>query len=98
MFPRTLQLQTEYFERNNVFPPGGPFWKEHEWFFAKLKDEYVGYIGVSINVKFNEERQMKSGWIRDIGVLKPYRRRGIGTSLMLQGLATLKANGMTSAM
>jgi len=31
-------------------------------------------------------------------VLKPFRRRGIGTRLMLQGLETLKARGMTTAM
>jgi ribosomal protein S18 acetylase RimI-like enzyme len=34
----------------------------------------------------------------DIGVLKPYRRKGIGTRLMLQGMETLKAKGMTTAM
>ena len=35
--------------------------------------------------------------ILDIGVLKPYRRRRIGTRLMLQGMETLKAKAMTTA-
>lgn len=33
-----------------------------------------------------------------IGVLKPYRRMGIGTKLMLHGMNQLKANGMTVVM
>jgi ribosomal protein S18 acetylase RimI-like enzyme len=34
----------------------------------------------------------------DIGVLKPHRRKGIGTRLMLHGMNLLKAKGMTIAM
>jgi ribosomal protein S18 acetylase RimI-like enzyme len=34
----------------------------------------------------------------DIGVLKPYRRKGIGTKLMLHGMNLLKTKGMTVAM
>jgi mycothiol synthase len=30
----------------------------------------------------------------DIGVLKPYRRRGIGTRLMLHSMQSLKSSGM----
>lgn len=36
--------------------------------------------------------------ILDIGVLKPHRRKGIGTRLMLHGMNLLKAKGMTIAM
>ena len=41
---------------------------------------------------------MKTGWVLDIGVLKSHRRSRIGTTLMLQGVKTLKAKGMTTAM
>jgi ribosomal protein S18 acetylase RimI-like enzyme len=34
----------------------------------------------------------------DIGVLKPHRRKGIGTRLMLHGMNLLNAKGMTVAM
>jgi ribosomal protein S18 acetylase RimI-like enzyme len=33
---------------------------------------------------------MKIGWILDIGVLKPCRRKGIGTLLMLKSMQSLK--------
>ncbi len=89
--PGTIE-QTIYFLRKD------PFFKDQEWFFAILNREHVGYIGVGIDEKYNEERNVKSGWVLDIGVLKPHRRRGIGTRLMLQCMDTLKANGMTTAM
>lgn len=72
--------------------------KKQEYFFAMLKHESVGYIGVGIDEKYNIEKSVKNGFILTIGVLKPYRRKGIGTRLMLQGLETLKARGMTKAM
>ena len=40
---------------------------------------------------------MKAGEISTIGVLQTYRRTGIGVRLMLHGLQTLKAKGMTKA-
>jgi mycothiol synthase len=89
--PSTLE-RTIYFLRKD------PFFKYQEWFFAILNEKHVGYIGVGIDEKYNVEKNMKSGWILDIGVLKPYRRRGIGTRLMLQGMRTLKAKGMTTAL
>jgi len=89
--PGTIE-QTTYFLRKD------PFFKDQEWFFAILNREHVGYVGVGIDDKYNAERNVKSGWILDIGVLKPYRRRGIGTSLMLQSMETLKAKAMITAM
>lgn len=89
--PGTLD-ETKYFLRKD------PFFKDQSWFFTKLKGKNVGYIGVGIDEKFNVERNMQSGWILDIGVLKPQRKAGIGTRLMLQGMETLKAKGMTTAM
>lgn len=89
--PGTIE-ETTYFLRED------PFFKDQDWFFATSKGEHVGYIGVGIDGKYNVEKNVKSGWILDIGVLKPYRRRGIGTRLMLQGMETLKTKGMSTAM
>jgi len=89
--PGTLE-QTIYFLRKD------PFFKIQEWFFALYEGKHVGYIGVGIDEKYNAERNVKCGWVLDIGVLKPYRRKGIGTRLMLQGLQTLKDRGMTTVM
>ncbi|HIE14908.1 TPA: GNAT family N-acetyltransferase [Candidatus Bathyarchaeota archaeon] len=89
--PGTL-AQTIYFLQKN------PFFKIQEWFFSLYEGKHVGYIGVGIDEKYNAERTVKCGWVLDIGVLKPYRRKGIGTRLMLQGLQTLKDKGMTTVM
>ena len=70
---------------------------QQEVFFAMLDNRDVGYIGVGIDEKYNTEHGVKSGFINGIGVLPAFRKRGIGTRLMLHGLYTLKAKGMTSA-
>jgi len=75
-----------------------PWFKWQAYFFAKLKSEIVGYIGIGIDEKYNKEKKAKSGWINDIGVLKPLRRRGIGTALMLKGLHELRNVGMEKAL
>ena len=69
-----------------------------ETFLAVLDDESVGYIGVGIDEKYNLEKKVQAGDIFTIGVLKQYRRRGIGARLMLHALEILKAKGMTKAM
>jgi len=74
-----------------------PYFREQEVFFAVLDGESVGYIGVGIDEKYNLEKKVKAGEIFTIGVLKRYRRTGIGARLMLHGLETLKAKGMTKA-
>jgi mycothiol synthase len=75
-----------------------PFFKVQEWFFAILNGKRVGYVGIGIDASYNVERDAKCGWVMDIGVLKPYRRTGIGTKLILHGMNLLKAKGMTTAM
>jgi len=85
-------------ERTIYFVREDPFFKMQEWFFTILNGKHVGYIGIGIDEKYNVERNVKCGWVLDIGVLKPYRRTGIGTKLMLHGMNLLKAKGMTVAM
>jgi len=74
-----------------------PYFKEQEIFFAALDGESIGYIGVGIDEKYSLEKKVKAGEILTIGVLKHHRRTGIGARLMLHGLETLKAKGMTKA-
>jgi ribosomal protein S18 acetylase RimI-like enzyme len=68
-----------------------------ECFFAMLNEKNVGFVRVGIDEKYNIEKNVKCGRIRSLGVLKPYRRRGVGAKLTLQGLETLRAKGMTKA-
>lgn len=67
-------------------------------FFAQLEGKPVGYISIGIDDKYNREKKTLSGWINDIGVLKPFRRRGIGTVLMLKALHELKNKGLENAL
>jgi len=71
--------------------------KAKEIFFAELDGESVGYIGAGIDEKYNLEKNVKAGDIFTIGVLKKYRRTGIGARLILHALETLEAEGMTKA-
>lgn len=85
-------------ERTLHFVREDPFFTIQEWFFAILDEKKVGYIGTGIDPSYNEERKARCGWVLDIGVLKPYRRTGVGTRLMLHGMNLLKGKGMTVAM
>ena len=85
-------------ERTIHFVREDPFFNQQEWFFALLDQKHIGYIGLGVDEKYNVERGVKCGWILDIGVLKPHRRTGIGTRLMLHGMHRLKAIGMNTAM
>jgi len=68
-----------------------------EIFLAMLDGENVGYVGVGIDEKYNLEKNVEAGDIFTIGVLKKYRRRGIGARLILHALETLEGKGMTKA-
>jgi mycothiol synthase len=97
-FKEHFNYRPSTLERTTYFLQEDPFFKEQAWFFAIFNEKSVGYVGAGIDEKYNTDNNTKSGWILDIGVLKPYRRRGIGTRLMLQGLETLKSKRMTTAM
>jgi mycothiol synthase len=71
--------------------------KVKEIFFAELDGESVGYIGAGIDEKYNLEKNVQRGDIFTIGVVKKYRRRGVGARLMLHALETFRAKCMTRA-
>jgi mycothiol synthase len=88
--PRTIE-ETKYalFEM--------PWFTVQKWFFALQNGQPVGYSGIAIDEGLNKEKNLKWGLIADIGVLKPNRRMGIGTSLMLHMMQSLKDLGMKDA-
>ena len=71
--------------------------KVKEIFFAELDGESIGYIGAGIDEKYNLEKNVQRGDIFTIGILKKYRRTGVGARLMLHALETFRAKGMTRA-
>jgi mycothiol synthase len=88
--PRTIE-ETKY----TLFEM--PWFTIQKWFFAFLNDQPVGYGGIAIDEGLNKEKNLKWGLIADIGVLKPYRRTGIGACLMLHMMQTLKGLRMEEA-
>lgn len=88
--PRTIE-ETKYMLFEN------PWFQRQEWFFAILDNQPMGYAGAGVDEGLNSEKSLKWGWILDIGVLKPHRRKGIGTCLMLHALKLLKNTEMDDA-
>jgi len=83
----TTVEENRYFMSNNSY-------SLLEVFFAILDEEEVGFLVVVIDEKFNIEKKARFGGIIAVGVLQPYRRKGIGTKLTLMGLEALKEKGM----
>jgi len=75
-----------------------PWWKHQKAWFADFDKHPVGYVIAGIDVGLNKEKSVKYGWILDIGVLKPHRLRGIGSTLMLQAMRYLRSQGMDNAL
>jgi len=73
------------------------FKKGREIFFAILDNETVGCIGAGIDEKQEREGNVDVGNIFTIGVLKGYRRKGIGAKLILHALQEFKAKGVARA-
>jgi mycothiol synthase len=68
-----------------------PWFDIKEYLFAYMSGRPVGYIVLGKATRFIELKGVKRGWILDIGVIKPFRRRRVGTSLLLEALKYLKA-------
>jgi mycothiol synthase len=102
------RLDNEIYKEHFNFRPGtleearhflflSPYFTQRETFFAVLNSEKIGYVTVAVDEKYSLEKKVRAGRISSVGVLKGYRRKGIGTRLLLHGLETLKAKGMVKA-
>lgn len=102
-------LDNETFKEHNNFRPRTieetkyslfemPWFKKQEVFFAMLEDGAVGLAIAGEDIELNLEKGLKWGWVADIGVLKPYRRRGVGECLINNVLQTLNGWGMDEAL
>jgi mycothiol synthase len=66
-------------------------------FFAEVDGAPVGYTVVGTDKAWLEEKGERRGWLLDLGVLKPYRGRGIGSALVRQALEEMRARGLDEA-
>ena len=85
-------------EETRYFLDQDPILKDQEWLFTIVNGNPIGYVGVGIDQKYNEEKSTRCGWIMSIGVLKQNRLKGVGTRLMIEGIKLLKAKDMVEAM
>jgi mycothiol synthase len=63
-----------------------------EWFVAEVDGQIVGALQSSDGGSESDE-----GWVRNLAVLRPYRRRGVGEALLRRAFATYAAKGRTRA-
>jgi GNAT superfamily N-acetyltransferase len=54
--------------------------------FAKMKGEIVGECLSTIELEYNRQHNVKTGWIGAFGVLKEHRRKGVGKALLVNGM------------
>ncbi len=88
--PDTLE-ETRFLIQND------PWLSVSEFYIAHRNNDPVGFIGVRVDTKYNKSRDKRRGWVNTIGVLKPHRQRGIGTTLLLYGLQWLQSQEMGEA-
>jgi ribosomal protein S18 acetylase RimI-like enzyme len=73
-------------------------WKDstqdtHRALYGVLEDKIVGICLSSIEVEYNRLHNVKSGWIGFFAVLKEHRRKGIGRTLLVNGMRWLWDKG-----
>jgi mycothiol synthase len=69
-----------------------------ENFIAYLGERVAGILTIAVIRKQNEPGKTRTGWIATVGVVKQYRRMGIGTALILHGLRAIESMGMEEAL
>jgi mycothiol synthase len=58
---------------------------------------YAAYCRCHIDLENNAARGVREGWINVLGTRREFRRRGLGRSMLLAGLAVLRDEGMEVA-
>jgi len=96
-FKEHFDFRPETVEETKHWVENRPWCDIAEYFFGYLGEDLVGHVGVGIDSKFIKYQGIKRGWINTIGVLKDLRRKGIGTSLILHGMKSLKSKGTDEA-
>jgi ribosomal protein S18 acetylase RimI-like enzyme len=74
-----------------------PYFEPRHWKVAWDGDQVAGMVVNFINMAENDEYNRKRGWTDPICVRRPWRRRGLARSLIVQSLRYLKDLGMDEA-
>jgi mycothiol synthase len=70
-----------------------PRFDTEEMFIAEYKEKPVGIV----NTRVDKQREEKKGFIRNLGVIPSFRKKGIGKKLVETAIKSLKKNGMETA-
>lgn len=65
------------------------------WRVAWDGDQVAGMVRSYVNTAENERRGLKRGWVENISVRRPWRRRGLARALIAASFPLLRARGMT---
>ncbi len=65
------------------------------WRVAWDGDEVAGMVRSFINPELNARLGIRRGWVENISVRRPWRRRGLARALIAASLPLLRARGMT---
>jgi len=66
-------------------------------FLAVEGVQVMGLCFTNVNPEANERHGIKEGWIDDLGVRRPWRKRGVASALMCQSMRAMKADGLDYA-
>ena len=75
------------------FMKSGDWFDPSLWFFAMDGDEIAGFS----YCKNHLEGEPNLGWVNQLGVLRPWRNRGLAYALLLHSLGELQRRGRSSA-
>lgn len=95
IFREHFNYRPETLEETRYYLTIHPRYEILKVFFAFLGNRPIGYVIIGINLEFFKLRGIKRGEILDLGVLKSYRRQGVGRALILHALEDLRNKGMT---
>lgn len=82
--------------RNNFL--GVPHFRPELWFLACEGDETAGFTYNFIDPAYVERVGRKEGLVAEVGVRRPWRKRGLATSLLTHTLRALRSAGMEYAL
>ena len=94
IFREHFNYRPKPFEETQYFLLEMPWFKNEQTFFAIMGNKPVGFVVGGIDEELNKEKNLRYGWILEVGVLKAYRRKGVGARLMLHMMGVLKAQAM----
>jgi mycothiol synthase len=89
-FSEEMEATLDQIKKDRVFDPS-------LWRVAWSGDQVAGMVLSYIDPLENEEYNRKRGWTENICVRRPWRRRGLARSLLIQSLYAVKERGMTEA-